>query len=110
MLTASSVTIYGESDDLIEVEGHAGRLEFPCDGKGTVLVVGPSGELVTVTCELGDDWSVTSKLIRGSGVTRATHPRPDCDPGGDEAMTVVFQRGDPSAAQPAVFLLKQNFR
>jgi hypothetical protein len=93
----SSVVIHGASDDLIEVLGDTLE-EFPCDGRGELVVIGPGGEVVEVTVELDESWSASAKIIRASRSLRVeTIPRPGTGDGeslshleGDMAVRIEF--------------------
>lgn len=87
----SSVVIHGASDDLIEVVGDVLE-EFPCDGSGQLVVIGPGGEVVEVVVELDEAWTARAKIIRASRSLRVeTVPRPgDYGDEGDMAIRIEF--------------------
>lgn len=102
------VTIYGVSDDLIEVESTEGSIsdEYPCDGAGKLLVIGPSGEVVEVIVALDECWSATARAVRGNSFTKIeTAARPDSPESGDMAIRITF---DDHSPPPLVYQLERN--
>lgn len=98
----TEVLIYGASDDLIEVEGTKGLVqaeEYSTGDDGTVLLVGPTNEIVRVRCYMDDegDWAADAKVLRASpgfqNVICETVPRPGTtgEPG-DRAARISFER------------------
>lgn len=57
----STVTIYGASDDLVEVEGIEGADEFNCDGHWKGVIESPDGGTALVYVDYRDNgtWTVT---------------------------------------------------
>lgn len=86
------ITVYGASDDLIEVEGEVEE-EFYCDESGTILLIGSSGAVVEVYVELESEWSATARIRRpgprGNKVIVTTIPRPG-EHGEDGDMAVAI--------------------
>lgn len=107
-LVNHEITVYGASDDLIEIEGDV-RDEFDVPAKGAVLVIGPSGEVVKVVCELADaGWTATPQIVRGgSTVGIEQGPRPDNDEEGDMAVTLRFSLAE-DTERVLVFLLPED--
>lgn len=101
MQVTHEVTIYGASDDLIEVEGDVRDEFYVSEEGGTVLVIGPNGEVVKVRCGLGDVWTATPQTVRGQvGIEQG--PRPDGGEHGDMAVTLRFGLADSDMPRPVL--------
>lgn len=91
----TSVTIYGASDDLIEVEG-ATEEEFNVDTSGgTVLVVGPNSSVARVHVWMDDegDWQAAIKAVRGN-FKQEVVPRSTTHPA-DQAAKITYHGDGP---------------
>lgn len=90
------VTIYGASDDLIEVEGDV-SLEFPCDGSGTLAVIGAHGEIAEVSVSLDEWWEASASLVRYPHMIRAESVvRPGrAEDSEDMALRIVLDGDEP---------------
>lgn len=94
---SEQITIYGASDDLVEVEGSV-REEYGLDPEGTRLrVEAPGGESLDVYLDFGRgpgvlDWAIRVEAVNGypSWPIRF-HERPDYE--GDPAVTIDAPTG-----------------
>lgn len=57
----AEVTVYGASDDLVEIEGINGADEFNCDGKWVGVLEAPDGGTALLYVDYRDNgcWTVT---------------------------------------------------
>lgn len=91
---ADEITVYGSSDDLIEVEGCI-REEFPIarsyDGENGNLLAFSNGVVLRIRYEEDGIWRITP--LAGADLVRIEHPyavNPEDDAYSDRAMICVL--------------------